>query len=66
MVEVFGLSGETDLLARVAAIDAEDLYRIAGQILAVPGTERTTTSLAMRELVPHRLAPLLRRAAAER
>ncbi|MEU0840758.1 Lrp/AsnC family transcriptional regulator [Streptomyces sp. NPDC005962] len=63
VVEVFGLSGETDLLVRVVAADAEDLYRIAGQILAIPGIERTTTALAMRELVPHRLTPLLRRAA---
>jgi DNA-binding Lrp family transcriptional regulator len=63
VVEVFGLSGETDLVVRVVAADAEDLYRIAGQILAVPGIERTTTALAMRELVPHRLTPLLRRAA---
>lgn len=64
VVEVFGLSGQTDLLVRVVAADAEDLYRIAGQILAVPDIERTTTALAMRELVPHRLTPLLRRAAA--
>ncbi|AZM61511.1 MULTISPECIES: Lrp/AsnC family transcriptional regulator [unclassified Streptomyces] len=64
VVEVFGLSGETDLLVRVVARDAEDLYRIAGQILAVPGIERTTTALAMRELVPHRITPLLRHAAA--
>ncbi|GAA0666445.1 MULTISPECIES: Lrp/AsnC family transcriptional regulator [Streptomyces] len=65
VVEVFGLSGETDLLVRVVARDAEDLYRIAGQILAVPGIERTTTALAMRELVPHRLTPLLRRASGD-
>ncbi|GGT03640.1 Lrp/AsnC family transcriptional regulator [Streptomyces chromofuscus] len=63
VVEVFGLSGETDLLVRVVATDAEDLYRIAGQILAVPGIERTTTALAMRELVSHRLTPLLQRVA---
>lgn len=66
VVEVFGLSGETDLLVRVVGKDAEDLYRIAGQILAVPGIERTTTSLAMRELVPHRLTPLLRRTTGDR
>lgn len=63
VVEVFGLSGETDLLVRVVAADTEDLYRIAGQILAIPAIERTTTALAMRELVPHRLTPLLRRSA---
>ncbi|MBG7699589.1 Lrp/AsnC family transcriptional regulator [Streptomyces sp. MC1] len=66
VVEVFGLSGETDLLVRVVATDAEDLYRIAGQILAVPGIERTTTALAMRELVTHRLTPLLHRLADDR
>lgn len=65
VVEVFGLSGEIDLLVRVVAADAEDLYRIAGQILAVPWIERTSTALAMRELVPHRLTPLLRRTAGE-
>lgn len=63
VVEVFGLSGQTDLLARVVAADAEDLYRIAGQILAGPGVERTTTALAMREPVPHRLTPLLEQVA---
>jgi DNA-binding Lrp family transcriptional regulator len=61
VVEVFGLSGESDLLVRVVAVDAEDLYRIFGQVLDIPGIERTTTSLAMRELVPYRLTPLLHR-----
>jgi DNA-binding Lrp family transcriptional regulator len=65
VVEVFGLSGETDLLVRVVATDAEDLYRVAGQILTIPDIERTSTALAMRELVPHRLTPLLRRVARE-
>lgn len=63
VVEVLGLTGGSDLLVRVAAVDADDLYRIAGRILASEGVERTTTSLAMRELVPHRLTPLLRRTA---
>jgi DNA-binding Lrp family transcriptional regulator len=63
VVEVFGLSGPTDLLVRVVAADAEDLYRVAGQILATPGVERTDTALVMRRLVDHRLTPLLRRLA---
>lgn len=62
VVEVDGLSGDTDLLVRVVATDAEDLYRIAGQVLAAPGVERTSTALVMRELVGHRLGPLLGRA----
>lgn len=61
VLEVFGLSGGTDLLAQVAARDADDLYRIAGQILATAGVERTETALAMRHMVPFRLTPLLQR-----
>jgi hypothetical protein len=45
------------------AAGAEDLYRIAGQILAVPGVERTSTALVMRQLVDYRITPLLRRVA---
>ncbi|MFC8723004.1 Lrp/AsnC family transcriptional regulator [Kitasatospora sp. NPDC057198] len=63
VVQAHGLSGDTDLLVQVVAVDAEDLYRVAGQILEIPGVERTSTSLVMRPLVPYRLAPLLRRAA---
>jgi DNA-binding Lrp family transcriptional regulator len=66
VVEVLGLSGEVDLLVRVVARDADDLYRIAGRILATDGVERTTTALAMRKLVDYRLTPLLERAAVER
>lgn len=61
VVEVLGLSGPADLLVRVVARDADDLYRIAGQLLATEGVERTTTSLVMRTLVEHRVAPLLER-----
>lgn len=61
VVEVLGLSGEADLLCQVVARDADDLYRIAGALLSIDGVERTTTSLVMRRLVGHRLAPLLER-----
>jgi DNA-binding Lrp family transcriptional regulator len=64
IVEVFGLSGQVDLLIRVVAVDADDLYRIAGQILATPGVQRTNTALVMRRMVDFRLTPLLRQAAA--
>lgn len=63
VLQVDGISGETDLLVHVAAADADDLYRIAGQILAIPGVERTHTALVMRELVNYRITPLLRRCA---
>jgi DNA-binding Lrp family transcriptional regulator len=63
IVEVHGLSGAPDLLVQVVARDADDLYRIAGQILGVKGIKRTTTGLVMRELVDYRLTPLIERAA---
>jgi len=66
VIEVLGISGETDLLVQVAARDGDDLYRIAGKLLAVDGVERTTTSLVMRTLVPHRLTPLLEQVADQR
>lgn len=63
VLEVFGLSGPVDLLTRVVAKDADDLYRIAGQILATPGVERTETALTMRHMVNYRVDPLLHRLA---
>lgn len=63
VLQVHGLSGAVDLLVHVVATDAEDLYRIAGQILAIPGVERTNTGLVMRQLVDYRLTPLLQRLA---
>jgi DNA-binding Lrp family transcriptional regulator len=63
VTEVLGMSGEMDLLVQVVARDADDLYRIAGLLLAIDGVERTATSLVMRRLVDYRLDPLLRRLA---
>ena len=63
VLRVDGISGQNDLLVYAVAADADDLYRIAGQILAIPGVERTDTALVMRELVSYRITPLLRRRA---
>lgn len=59
VIQAHGLSGPVDLLVRVVCRDAHDLFRIDGTILAIDGVERTETSLAMGELIPFRLAPLL-------
>ncbi len=61
VLQVHGISGPFDLLIHVVATDADDLYRVAGTILAVPGIVRTTTSLVMRELVDYRIAGLIER-----
>ena len=65
VVEVVGISGAADLHIGVVAVDADDLYRVAGLILAVPGIERTTVSVAMRDAIPYRTRPLLERIAEE-
>ena len=61
IVQAHGMSGAADLLVRVACADAEDLFRIDRTILACEGVERTETSLAMGELIPFRVTPLLER-----
>ncbi|GAA3316631.1 Lrp/AsnC family transcriptional regulator [Nonomuraea dietziae] len=61
VLQVYSVSGPTDLLVQAVAADGDDLYRIAGMILAIPGVERTTTSLVTREIVAYRTAPLIRR-----
>lgn len=61
ILEGYGLTGSADLLLRVVALDAEDLFRINGKILACDGVERTDTALAMGELIPFRIRPLLER-----
>jgi len=60
-VEAHGLSGSSDLLLRVLARDAEDLFRITGAIQSTEGVVRAETSLDMGELIPFRLRPLLTR-----
>jgi DNA-binding Lrp family transcriptional regulator len=61
VIQAHGLSGQVDLLVRVVCRDAHDLFRIDRDILAIDGVERTETSLAMGELIPFRLRPLLDR-----
>ncbi|GHE89911.1 AsnC family transcriptional regulator [Amycolatopsis deserti] len=63
VLQVQGISGPVDLMIQVVARDADDLYRIAGLILAIPGVERTNTALVMRQLLGYRITPLLRQAA---
>jgi DNA-binding Lrp family transcriptional regulator len=60
VLEVHGLSGVADLLVLVVAKDADDLYRVAGRILNVPGIKRTSTSLVMRRLIDYRIMQLIR------
>ncbi|GAA1488905.1 Lrp/AsnC family transcriptional regulator [Brachybacterium sacelli] len=61
VVQVHGLSGQGDILVRCVCRDTDDLYRVSKLVLGCDGVIRTDTSLAMGELIPFRLAPVLER-----
>jgi DNA-binding Lrp family transcriptional regulator len=63
VIEVHGIAGELDVMVRIVAKNTDDLYRLAGVILSVPGVERTEVLLSVREMVGYRMAPLLERLA---
>ncbi|GAA4489590.1 Lrp/AsnC family transcriptional regulator [Microbacterium panaciterrae] len=62
VLDVYAVSGDGDLMARVAARDNGHLYRVTQRILRAPGIVRTRSTLVMYELIPTRLGPLLRAA----
>jgi DNA-binding Lrp family transcriptional regulator len=59
IIQVHGLSGSIDLLARVACRDARHLFDTDARILSIEGVERTETALAMGEVIPYRITGLL-------
>jgi DNA-binding Lrp family transcriptional regulator len=59
VVQAHGLSGQIDLLVRVACRDTQHLFDTDARILAIDGVERTETSLAMGEVIGYRVAPLI-------
>lgn len=65
VVQADGLSGQVDLLVRVACRDTQHLFDTDGRILAIDGVERTETSLIMGEVIGYRVAPLIELASRE-
>lgn len=63
ILELHATTGDADLIARVVATDPEDLHRVTRLIVGSYGVERTSTSLAARELISLRMRPLLKRLA---
>ncbi len=59
VISAHGLSGQIDLLVRVAARDTQHLFDVDARILAIEGVERTETSLVMGEVIGYRIGPLL-------
>jgi DNA-binding Lrp family transcriptional regulator len=62
VVQAYGRSGTADLRVQVVCRDTDHLFRIDAAILAIDGVERTETSLAMGELIPFRIRPLIEKA----
>ncbi|PQZ93064.1 AsnC family transcriptional regulator [Arthrobacter sp. MYb227] len=59
IIEAHGVTGSADILARVVASGAEELFRVNGAILDIDGVERADTSLSMAELIPRRTSTLM-------
>ena len=59
IVQAHGITGSADLLAQIVCRSAEDLFQVEARVLAVPGVERAETVLAISEVIPYRLGPLL-------
>lgn len=65
ITEVLAITGEFDLQARVVARDPAHLYQLTTEILDIDGVTRSSTTLAMAEIIPARMGPLLERRAAQ-
>jgi len=59
VIQAHGLSGQVDLLVRVACRDTQHLFDTDARILAIEGVERTETSLVMGEVIGYRVGPLM-------
>ena len=59
VLEIHSVTGPGDLHCRVVAHTNDHLQRIIDRILAVPGVDRTTTQIALKEQLRHRVLPLV-------
>ncbi len=59
IVQAYGITGSADLFAQIVCRSTDDLFRVEAVVLAVPGVERAETVLAISEVIPYRLSPLL-------
>jgi DNA-binding Lrp family transcriptional regulator len=61
VLEMHAITGDGDILAKVAATDPADLHRVTRLLLECRSVVRTSTVMAVLELVPPRTSPLLQR-----
>lgn len=65
VIEMHAITGDADLLLKVAARDTADLHRVTGELLAVPDVVRTSTVISLLEEMPLRVRPLLEQVASD-
>jgi DNA-binding Lrp family transcriptional regulator len=63
VLEVHTITGSGDMLCRVVARSNTDLQRVIDRILNHEGIERAATIIALAELIPYRIMPLVLEAA---
>ncbi|SDI04261.1 DNA-binding transcriptional regulator, Lrp family [Sinosporangium album] len=62
ILEVYGTSGQADLLCRAVARSTSHLQDIIALILASPAVQRTDTTIVLSDQIPYRIDPLLKAA----
>jgi DNA-binding Lrp family transcriptional regulator len=65
VIEAHTTTGDADLMLRVVARDTVDLHRITQSVQLAPGVQRSSTSIATTEVIPHRMSLLLDRLATD-
>ncbi|GGL02874.1 AsnC family transcriptional regulator [Mangrovihabitans endophyticus] len=63
VLEAHTITGAGDVLCRIVARSNADLQRVIDQIVGYDGIVRASTIIALAELIPYRVLPLVRTAA---
>src|ERR1700759_4218412 len=63
VLEAHTISGSGDVLCRIVARSNADLQRVIDQIVGYEGIVRASTIIALAELIPYRIQPLVRSSA---
>jgi DNA-binding Lrp family transcriptional regulator len=64
VLEAHTITGSGDVMCRIVARSNADLQRVIDQIVGYEGIVRASTIIALAELIPHRVMPLVAAAAA--
>ena len=63
VLEAHTITGSSDLLCRIVARSNTDLQRVIDQIVGYEGIVRASTIVALAQLIPYRVMPLVAEAA---